>query len=74
MKKIDINDSAADREVLGSDIVAGFAGCGVANACVILMRVSELGCWALIGFVFELISVRRQGGHFTPTKALYTLS
>ena len=37
MEKI---DSAADREVLGGGIVTG-AGCGVANACVILMRVSE---------------------------------
>jgi len=66
-----IDDSAADREVLGSDIVAGVAGCGVANACVILTCVSELGCWALIEFVFELL---RQGGHLTPTQALYTLS
>jgi len=35
------------------------------NPCVILMRVSELGCWALIVFAFESNSVRRQVGYLT---------
>ena len=35
------------------------------NLCAILMRVSELGCWALIEIVFESISVRRQVGYLT---------
>jgi len=35
------------------------------NPCVILRRVSELGCWALIVFAFESISVRRQVGYLT---------
>jgi len=35
------------------------------NPCAILMRVSKLGCWALIVFAFELNSVRRQVGYLT---------
>ena len=40
----------------------------MANWCMILMLVSGLGCWALIVLAFELISVRRQGGHLTVSK------
>jgi len=32
------------------------------------MRVSELGCWALIVFAFELTSVRRQVGYLTEVR------
>ena len=32
------------------------------------MRVSELGCWALIVFAFELISMRRQVGYLTEVR------
>ena len=35
---------------------------------MILMRVSRLGCWALIVLAFELISVCRQGRHLTVSK------
>jgi len=35
-----------------------------------LMRISELGCRALIEIVFESISVRRQVGYLTPSPAI----
>jgi len=44
------------------------------NPCAILMRVSELGCWALIVFAFESNSVRRQVGYLTLTLASICIS
>ena len=35
------------------------------SQCVMLMRTSELGCWALIVFAFKSNSVRRQVGYLT---------
>ena len=52
MKKIDRNDSAVDQEVLRIEIVVG-TDCGVAVGFVHdLMRISELGCWALSEITF----------------------
>ena len=59
MEKIDKDDSAVDREGLGSDIVVGTTGCRRIRDFDACFRIGMLGAnW----FAFD---VRRQGGQLT---------
>ena len=56
MEEMDRNDSAVDREGLGSDFIMGATGCGVVDELVRdFDAYFRIGCWALSEIAFVQI-------------------